>query len=304
MQKLRSIQVLRGAAACGVVIYHATATKFGVGAAGVDLFFVISGFIMATISPGQGALAFIRDRLWRIWPLYLVCFAAYWLLIPIQPSTCRTLASVTLWPSWPDWCYPYLIQAWTLSFELFFYALVAAFIRRQNLLFIVLPAFVLWRLILPTPPFTWLGNTIVLEFLGGMLLTKLPRKHGAVALVIGVCCLLVAPIETKSLMRAAYWGVPAFLIVHGSLTLEERFKSGSWDFPVAIGDSSYSLYLVHIMIIKLANSGWFVEVWLAIAAGYAVHRMIERPLLRLKHLPARIQSRRALPEAVPAMEPK
>jgi exopolysaccharide production protein ExoZ len=292
VQKLRSIQVLRGIAALGVVIYHASGSRFGVGAAGVDLFFVISGFIMATISPGLAAGPFIRDRLWRILPLYFVCSAAYVALISIQPTTCRTLASLTLWPAWPNWCFPYIIQAWTLGFELFFYALVAMFIRRQNWLWVVLPAFILWRLVLPTPGFTWLGNTIILEFLAGMLLTKLPRKYGGVALATGFCYLFLAPVETKSLLRPLYWGVPAFLIVHGALTLEQRFKSNAWNLPLAIGDSSYSLYLVHIMVLKLVGLGFFVDVPLAVGIGYAVHRLVERPLLRLKNFHWDARSRR------------
>lgn len=303
MQKLRSIQVLRGIAALGVVIYHATGARLGTGAAGVDLFFVISGFIMATIAPGKDSVPFIRDRLWRVLPLYFVCLAAYVALIPIEAKTCRTLSSVTLWPSWPNYCFPYIVQAWSLSYELFFYALVALFIRRQNWLWVVLPAFVLWRLLLPTPPFLWLGNTLILEFLAGMALAKLPRKYGGLCLAIGVCALFIAPVDTRSLLRPLYWGLPAFLIVHGALTLEARFKSTAWDVPVAIGDSSYSLYLVHVMVLKLVLLSFFINVPLAVLVGYAVHRLIERPVLRLKNLPWRISRPALTPnDALPIAE--
>lgn len=280
--KLRSIQVLRGVAAVGVVVYHATETRFGMGAAGVDLFFVISGFVMATVSQGKKPLPFIRDRLWRIVPLYFVSLAAFVALIPVEPATCRTLASLTLWPAWPNYCYPYVVQAWSLSYELFFYGLVALFIRRQGWLFVVLPAFIFWRLTFPTPPFLWLGNSLVLEFLAGMLLAKLPRKYGGIALMIGLFGLLSAPVETKSMLRPIYWGVPAFLIVHGALTLEERFKSRVWEVPMAVGDSSYSLYLAHIIILKLLGFGELTEVMVAIALSYGIHRLIERPLIALK----------------------
>jgi exopolysaccharide production protein ExoZ len=281
--KLHSIQVLRGVAAVGVVIYHATDTRFGVGAAGVDLFFVISGFVMAMVSQGKQPLPFIRDRLWRILPLYFLAAAAYVTLIPIQADACRTMASLTLWPAWPNYCFPYVVQAWSLSYELFFYGLVALFIRRQWWLFVVLPAFIVWRLAVPTPPFLWLGNPIVLEFLAGMLLAKLPRKYGGVALMIGIFGLFNAPVETQSPLRAVYWGIPAFLIVHGALTLEEQFKSMAWEVPMAVGDSSYSLYLVHVIILKLVDLGAFAEVAIAVALSYGVHRLIEKPLLALKN---------------------
>jgi exopolysaccharide production protein ExoZ len=186
---------------------------------------------------------------------------------------------------------------------LFFYALVALFIRRQNWLWVVLPAFVLWRLLFPTPPFLWLGNTLILEFLAGMALAKLPRKYGGLCLAIGVCALFIAPVDTRSLLRPLYWGLPAFLIVHGALTLEARFKSTAWDVPVAIGDSSYSLYLVHVMVLKLVLLSFFINVPLAVLVGYAVHRLIERPVLRLKNLPWRISRPALTPnDALPIAE--
>ena len=69
--KLRSIQVLRGIAAMAVVGHHAfDGTR--IGAAGVDLFFVMSGFIMATCARDRGPLEFLADRAWRIYPLWLI----------------------------------------------------------------------------------------------------------------------------------------------------------------------------------------------------------------------------------------
>ena len=68
MQKLRSIQTLRALAACGVVVYHTydTGGKAAYGGVGVDLFFVISGFIMAKVAQAKTAAKFAQDRLWRI----------------------------------------------------------------------------------------------------------------------------------------------------------------------------------------------------------------------------------------------
>jgi peptidoglycan/LPS O-acetylase OafA/YrhL len=73
VQKLRSVQALRAIAACAVVVLHAVPDArapvggAGYGAAGVDLFFVISGFIMANVSKGRTGSEFVRDRLWRIY---------------------------------------------------------------------------------------------------------------------------------------------------------------------------------------------------------------------------------------------
>ena len=77
--KLRSIQILRAFAAFSVVALHSymssqsvDASPFRIGAAGVDLFFVISGFIIATIAPSQAPGAFLLSRAWRIYPLWFV----------------------------------------------------------------------------------------------------------------------------------------------------------------------------------------------------------------------------------------
>ena len=68
--KLRSVQVVRAVAACGVLLCHTAG--WSLGAAGVDLFFVISGFIIGTVMPGRDARSFFADRLRRIYPIYFV----------------------------------------------------------------------------------------------------------------------------------------------------------------------------------------------------------------------------------------
>ena len=123
LSKLRSIQVLRGVAACAVVLLHAHlsgGTPIGenwarLGAAGVDLFFVISGFIMATIAkPSAGR--FLFDRFWRIFPLWLVAVTPW--LIALRPGPSIIAASLTLWPVYHQFTMPALDVGWTLSFEL------------------------------------------------------------------------------------------------------------------------------------------------------------------------------------------
>src|SRR5438128_2745859 len=68
----------------------------GYGAAGVDLFFVISGFIMAQVSLGRTAGQFLGDRLWRIYPLWWVAVLPWLFLLPRGPTFIAS--SLTLWP--------------------------------------------------------------------------------------------------------------------------------------------------------------------------------------------------------------
>src|SRR5690606_27058234 len=77
MKRLHGIQYLRAVAALGVVVFHAaerSGTHFAIGAAGVDVFFVISGFIMWVITSQRAPspAAFLRDRIERIAPLYWI----------------------------------------------------------------------------------------------------------------------------------------------------------------------------------------------------------------------------------------
>src|SRR5690606_15242718 len=77
MKTLYGIQYLRAFAALAVVVFHAaerTGLHFAIGAAGVDVFFVVSGFIMMAISDRRPMqpVAFLRDRLLRIAPSYWI----------------------------------------------------------------------------------------------------------------------------------------------------------------------------------------------------------------------------------------
>ena len=99
---IESVQWLRLLAATLVVFYHAEVqlfhldedhvSDFGLGASGVDLFFVISGFIMVLISRNRPTSfsSFIRRRLMRIVPLYWSLTLAVFLLVLLTPSLLRS----------------------------------------------------------------------------------------------------------------------------------------------------------------------------------------------------------------------
>ena len=109
---------------------HATGQRFVNGAAGVDLFFVISGFIMATIvaaQPDRTPQKFLLDRFWRIYPLWWIAVVP-WILWTL-PDWQRLTTSITLWPIFGTWQTPALRVGWTLSFEMLFYFAVAASMR-------------------------------------------------------------------------------------------------------------------------------------------------------------------------------
>ncbi len=148
------IQALRGIAASAVVLTHAQLfingprfldigeRVFHNAPAGVDLFFVISGFIMAhttwrLVATPKAAGVFIAKRIIRLWPVYAVATALMYAITrglpapvfnPTATTLTRTLAFLPLEPTGeaPYYGYPILHPAWTLIYEVWFYVLFAA----------------------------------------------------------------------------------------------------------------------------------------------------------------------------------
>ena len=139
MRVLQSIQILRGLAASAVLAFHAaqrSGHSFTIGAAGVDVFFVISGYIMwSVMRDGPSPRSFLTRRLARIVPLYwavtlaMVAFSAVPGALPNLQLTWRhVLLSLLFVPhAAPDGAvFPVLVPGWTLTYEMFFYAILTA----------------------------------------------------------------------------------------------------------------------------------------------------------------------------------
>ena len=156
MTQLKSIQVLRALAAFAVMLAHLQsieASQSGApgllsplllaGFGGVDLFFVISGFIMVWVAadwaPGrQSALKFLFARVTRIYPLWWLFAAAtagYFLIATGVPWDAEMLANFDLSGTEhllksflliPHEAFPVLTLGWTLMHEMYFYLVFAA----------------------------------------------------------------------------------------------------------------------------------------------------------------------------------
>lgn len=294
--KFRSIQLIRAAAAVAVLLCHTAG--WSLGAAGVDLFFVISGFIIGTVMPGRDARTFLIDRLRRIYPIYFVTLVpwaligAYYATIPAD----RLAASLTLWPMWGgDFVVPFNPPAWSLCFEMLFYlvATMSLALGRKWVPFVFFGVTAALFQIMPGPLLGFIGNPLVLEFCAGLLLTKLPRRANvaAAALPVGLLIFALSPAialadealaigASTSLARLLWWGVPAFLLAYGALTFEKAFAGRAWNGGVLIGDASYSLYLVHVLPGLILQFWWPVEALLIVGLGVAVHLAVEKPMLR------------------------
>jgi exopolysaccharide production protein ExoZ len=289
-RKLLNLQALRFVAAALVVHTHAIdlsqrlgapdrLTGFGTienfGAFGVDIFFVISGFIIARTAfqgPRPSAASFAWKRLWRVAPIYFL-LSAPWLLFAAEWKTLdgpMLAATFLFWPAAGEAiAYPALMVGWTLMFEMLFYACVALALlaRARWTPWALLGGYALcWGLRVTTgaPAFHFLGNPIILEFLMGFALAwiapRLSHREGVCALTLGLfgvganLLLGFGPIHDASatvaggagLMRVLCWGVPAALIVLGAIAIEApAAPSRGKRLAVFLGDASYAIYLTH-----------------------------------------------------------
>lgn len=283
---------MRGIAALLVLVAHAF--KFLPGMIGVDLFFVISGFIMASIAkkPRQ----FILDRLWRIYPLYLLC-AVPWLFVEAG-SLGETMSTLTLWPLWGNgFSVPLMPVAWTLCFEMMFYAaLTLGLVTRPVVPLAIFVASLGLFYVFGGGVAAFFGSPLIFEFLGGMALTQIRRLPRAAPFMMAFALLIwIGRMEVYSYHpgdienfhqtaeRALLWGMPALLIVWGCVSLEPLFAKRAFAPLVKLGDASYSLYLIHIAVVTLIGplSG-SLAFTASIAAGLALHRYVETPLLSLR----------------------
>jgi exopolysaccharide production protein ExoZ len=288
-----SIQILRAVAALGVLGHHVAnegATRLGsrhplpdfsAGAAGVDLFFVISGFIMVYASDGLFARAgapssFFTRRLARIVPLYwaataaaIVCFMVFRYAGSLEQLTWQTIAASLLFVPWPrpdGMVLPVHILGWTLNYEMFFYAVfaVALTLTRRNAVFAVTGLFLVLvgagRAFALPLPFAFWCDPVILEFCFGMMIALAYReglrlwRPAAAALVIAGFAVLAFG-TTTGWPRLLVSGVPAAAIVAGAVLVARPRQGGVIARAlVFVGDASYSIYLVHWLAILALTS--------------------------------------------------
>jgi len=278
-EKLDSVQVLRAVAAVAVVTHHIV--LFGNGAWGVDLFFVISGFIMCFVTERSGR-NFFAKRVIRVVPLYwagtlgLFCVA---LLLPgllreTRPDLMQLLKSLFFIPYQNrDGVYPIMFLGWTLNYEMFFYVLFALSMAishayRALICSAMLGALALvgWRLDSGSVVVEFYTSPILVEFALGMFchwafVRSAPwraRGVGTAARVgMGLAgTLLIASMpsladDAEDVGRLVVWGLPAsaaFLLLVHALSNKRLPRPA-----VLVGDASYSLYLFHPYVLNVLN---------------------------------------------------
>lgn len=327
--RIENIQALRFVAAALVLLTHITFyassrinsdfTIWQPGAAGVSLFFVISGIVIYLSSDGlprdkAGSAEFMRRRVLRIFPLYWLVTTAKLAIVLIVPaalvknqaSVAYVIASYLLVPfaNAEGRIEPLHGVGWSLIHEMFFYYVFAAalFLRRSPF---VVSSIVIGSLCL-VGLFVDEQNPIArvclseqnMLFVVGMVLAHLHRKGWGLRQPMALAAVIVGAALMLTESGRALWypvlrrfDLGAVLILLGALSL--RVPAGRlFNAAVKLGNSSYSLYLFHPIIAPaILLSLWKVGLvplplavlltfGLCIALGHLALKWVESPLNR------------------------
>jgi exopolysaccharide production protein ExoZ len=289
---VKSIQFLRFIAAALVVFSHAMDNaKYQIadstsplihyvadfGRSGVHIFFVISGFIMIYASFGEGrefdSSEFLLRRFIRIFPIYWVYAAAYILMRQIVSrgynSIWDVFGSLLLLPNY-SWVI--IAPGWTLSYEIYFYICFAIFMILGLTRGLLAMTF-FFMISIAAGLVVQFGNTglqlatnsLLIEFLFGAWIAYVfvSGAHLSLTLantlvVLGVALFMIGiALGYNRLPTVLTWGVPSALLIAGSVFKERGGGlSGFVQRYSYLGNSSYSLYLLHVLLIGLMLRGY------------------------------------------------
>jgi len=320
---------MRGIASMLVVLLHISIkggqygngalSGFSIGGAGVDLFFIISGYIMcvSTIGRHLNFREFMLHRIRRIIPLYWISTTIGLIIYIFWPEIVNTSGGeTTIWASYtlfPNGKRYLNSNGWTLSYEFLFYILFGILIHRGTYKAIQLSSVILLVLVAAGVLFSYEGiafsfltSNLYIEFIYGMACfylfhRKILRSNTAMGIILCILgtALLVAEVvfnvPNQEAGRGWLWGIPMLLVFTGFLSLEGFIKGSTSRLKrlaLEAGNSSYSLYLFHPFTLSAtaiclrwlqmdSNPYLFVAVLFTVTvlAGYLVYLYVERPLV-------------------------
>lgn len=310
------IQALRFFAALFVVAYHAQLmvssyfpgsdfySVLQSGQYGVDLFFVISGFIIVYVGSTRevSATVFASRRIQRVVPMYYVATAAVFAMTHLSgmtrgavPNTSDLLKSL-LFASWLNGpgAYPVVNVGWTLEYEMFFYLVFAGSLIISRRPWLAAAGIMFAVVLIGQGQSIFPVNAIVLEFVLGMTICVwITQRRSAFPLIVGIVTVLLILPPGPSRDRVLIYGLSSTGVVAAAVYLDIR-KVYNGSILKELGNASYSIYLVHVVTISIAckfltrwaphTPSWltipFVSL-LGIAVGYAAYRLLERPIMKL-----------------------
>ena len=297
---INSIQFLRGFAALAVVVHHTGGyvkryfeptllfgDKFSIGFAGVDLFFVISGFIIHFTSKNylnnpSKLKEYLQKRFIRVYPIYwiitTILFVSSWLIVEILD---KNIFSIGYPNTLIAYIQTYLLLplhfainpvTWTLSYELFFYLCFAILIISKRLW--IIPALILavsfYNIFINIPEivevklnyFNFIFSGYNFEFMLGFLIFQFYEKikiSNTISVILMMISIIIIVLfgysigDYDSYKRVLTFGLPSGFILLSLLNLEQNKAISFPKFTLTLGDASYTLYLIHFPMMLLMN---------------------------------------------------
>ena len=309
---IENIQILRGFAAINVVLFHIilTASTYNqntnllllidnFGLSGVDIFFVISGFIITySQSINKKKISdFLVLRFIRIIPVYWFLTFIFALLFFFFSSSFR-VRTINLEHVFYSFFFvsnislsapPVIIPGWTLEYEMIFYFLFSISLLIKNLKLKFIYLFISISLTA-----FFLKEFKMFEFLFGIICAliylncHISKKNSFIILFVSIIFFFITIVNKSFLYNYFIWGFSSFLLVL-SLIYLPQIKSQIF---IYLGNASYSIYLIQIFTIPIfyklsskfllkLNSDIVALICLlfSVITGCLLHLFIEKPLI-------------------------
>jgi len=345
MNRIQSIHYLRGIAALLVVAYHNrsfsyehytgenwTEVLFQGGAFGVDLFFLISGFIIAysTRRAEHSHLSdYVLRRFFRIYPVFWLVLIAY-ILSDNSFTFWNIIRSAFLLHNNysgnpPFFEYNILYPAWSMTYEIYFYIIFAISMKLSHK----------YRVMTTTLILVFITLILQLFYNSSFSIYENVQLHGAIEKGLGFLNFIASPlmfnfiagmaiytihdkmhlIKAKGLLSFVFinvflcmylynyhykhgiygFGLWAIFLITGSLLYEARYQLTNFAPLIILGDISYSLYLVHPLVMHLMAANhesipmyeknspakFLMIVSTSLVAAYLLHHFVELPAIKL-----------------------
>ena len=314
MQRNEGVQIARALAALSVAYFHSyiavrafpesaqlpVAFLKDWGFLGVNFFFAISGYVICLIAtkPRFSVSSYAIKRAFRLYPMYWATMAVVACLIALgryRPETLsHFLYSLTLLPQPSASAYD---PSWTLEREIVFYAIAAVTVPFAGVwgLAGVLAALAYAGFVLGNPWTFHVVSTTQADFLSGVIVFlissrfRLPNLASLALMTLGSLSLWY----TRSHEFPFSVTLSLFAVLLGIANLDLPWHRRPWRWLIQLGDASYSVYLLHLIVFMFAAPlaamlglpWWLCEAWrfgsiaLCIALSALTWRFIEQPMI-------------------------
>ncbi|MFM0110833.1 acyltransferase [Paraburkholderia nemoris] len=271
-----NVQAARALAALAVVAFHIGVVPFG--QCGVDIFFVISGFIMSHVAPTEGH-DFLPKRLIRILPLYWLSTVGVYVIATFKANWLNTTTASVEYLVKSLLFIPYIkadghwgplsLNGWTLEYEMLFYLVIAVSLTLTRprfataLAVAALSTYSLTSMFIKSsnPVVDYLGQPFLLEFCLGVVSywtvqsLHIQRISNWYWLTLACTSLAAMPVyfmlygAPSGLTRTAVYGLPAFAFITSVVAMEVAGWTVRSRIVTRLGAASYAIYLLHPYVV-------------------------------------------------------